>query len=92
MMPLHSLWAKSNNRTHGQFECDVTCFVLVFISFDHMLCAVAVPWFDYVFKLLQIKQVDCKMSTKMCIRVNKRHFVIFLDNCIHESRKPRKRK
>ena len=26
MIPLHCLWAKSNNRTHGQFECDITWF------------------------------------------------------------------
>ena len=24
MTPLHCLWAKSNNRTRRQFECDVT--------------------------------------------------------------------
>ena len=24
MIPLHCLWAKSNNRKHGQFECDDT--------------------------------------------------------------------
>ena len=24
MIPLHCFWAKSNNRTHGQFECDMT--------------------------------------------------------------------
>ena len=26
MIPLNCLWAKSNNRTRGQFECDVTWF------------------------------------------------------------------
>ena len=26
MIPLHSLWAKLNNRTRGQFEYDLTCF------------------------------------------------------------------
>ena len=30
MMPLHCLWAKSNNRTRGQFECDVTWFWFCF--------------------------------------------------------------
>ena len=30
MIPLYCLWAKSNNRTHGQFECDVTWFCFVF--------------------------------------------------------------
>ena len=37
-------------------------FVSVLISFVYMHFAVVVPWFVYVFKLLQIKQVDCKMS------------------------------
>ena len=29
MTPLHYLWAKANNRTCGQFECDVTWLSLV---------------------------------------------------------------
>ena len=33
MIPLHCLWAKSNNRTRDQFECDVTGFVFVLVSF-----------------------------------------------------------
>ena len=45
MIPLHCLWAKSNNRTHGQFECDVTWFCFCFISFDRMYGAVIVPQF-----------------------------------------------
>ena len=45
MIPLHCLWAKLNNRTHGQFECDMT-------------------WFCFCFDFVQIKQVDCKMSTE----------------------------
>ena len=59
MIPLHCLWAKSNNRTRGQFGCDVT-FVFVFISFIHMHGVIVAPRFQDV----QIKQVDCKMSTK----------------------------
>ena len=43
-----------NNITQGQFECDVTCFVFASISFVHMLGAVVVPWFVYVFKLCKI--------------------------------------
>ena len=33
MIPLHCFWAKSNNRTRGQFECDETwlCFCFDFI-------------------------------------------------------------
>ena len=30
MIPLHCLWPKSNNRTRGQFECDVTWFCFCF--------------------------------------------------------------
>ena len=30
MMTFHCLWAKSNNRTRGQFECDVTWFCFCF--------------------------------------------------------------
>ena len=30
MIPLHCLWAESNNRTRGQFECDVTWFCSCF--------------------------------------------------------------
>ena len=36
MIPLHCLWAKSNNRTRGQFECDILGFVIVLISFVYM--------------------------------------------------------
>ena len=39
MIPLNSLWAKSNNGTCGQFECDVTwfCFGFGFV-FLHARC------------------------------------------------------
>ena len=30
MIPLHCLWAKSNNRTRGQFECGMTWFCFCF--------------------------------------------------------------
>ena len=30
MILLHCLWAKSNNKTHGQFECDMTWFCFYF--------------------------------------------------------------
>ena len=36
MILLHCLWAKSNNRTLGQFECDLLGFVFVLILFVHM--------------------------------------------------------
>ena len=35
MIPLHCLWAKSNNRTRGQFECDATWF-----WFRSLICTV----------------------------------------------------
>ena len=52
MIPMHCLWAKANNRTCGQFECDVTWpgFVFVLISFIHIYSAFVVPWFVYFFK------------------------------------------
>ena len=31
MIPLHYLWAKSNKRTSGQFEYDVTFFLFLFL-------------------------------------------------------------
>ena len=39
IIPLHCLWAKSNNRTCGQFECDVTwfCFCFDFVC-SHARC------------------------------------------------------
>ena len=39
MIPLQCLWAKSNNRLHGQFECDVTwfCFYFDFVR-SHVRC------------------------------------------------------
>ena len=30
MIPLHCLWAKSNDGTRGQFQCDVTWFCFCF--------------------------------------------------------------
>ena len=30
MIPLHFLWAKSNNTTRGQLECEVTLFFICF--------------------------------------------------------------
>ena len=39
MIPVHCLWGKSNNRTRGQFECDVTwvCFGFDFVR-SHARC------------------------------------------------------
>ena len=30
MIPMHCFWDKANNRTRGQFECDVTWFCFCF--------------------------------------------------------------
>ena len=50
MIPLHCLWAKSNNRTRGQFDCDVTYTIFSIVCLR--------------FQIVQIKQVDSKMSNK----------------------------
>ena len=43
MIPMHCLWAKSNNRMRGHFEYDVAlCFYFSLISFIHMHGAVVV--------------------------------------------------
>ena len=64
IIPLHCLWAKSSNRMHGQFECDMTLFLFWLCSF---ICAARCDFCGIVclrFQDVQIKQVDCKMSTK----------------------------
>ena len=53
IIPLHRLWAKSNNRERGQFECArhiqidhalyILGFVFVLISFVHMHGVTVVP-------------------------------------------------
>ena len=64
MIPLRCLWAKSSNRRRGQFECDVTwfCFCINFVR-SHVWCGCCSIVFSR-FQVVQIKQVDCKMSTK----------------------------
>ena len=39
MIPLHWLWAKSNNRIRDQFECDMTWFLLL-LWFRSFTCTV----------------------------------------------------
>ena len=68
MIPLHCLWAKSNNRTGGQFEYDVTLVFLFLFDFVHSdarcgCCSIVC----LRFQVMQIKQVDFKMSTKKTI-------------------------
>ena len=65
MIPLHCLWAKSNNGTHSQFEYDVALSFLFLFDFVHSharcgCCSIVCLRFQVV----QIKRVDCKMSTK----------------------------
>ena len=60
MIPLHCLWAKSNNRTRGQFEYDVTLFWVFLFDFVQSrarcgCCSIVCLRFQDV----QIKQADC---------------------------------
>ena len=57
MIPMHCLWAKSNTKTRGQFECDLTWFCFCFRSYGCFIVCLR-------FEVVQIEQVDCKMSTK----------------------------
>ena len=45
MIPLHCLWAKSNNRARGQFNVVGLGLIFVFILFVHMHGAVVIPQF-----------------------------------------------
>ena len=60
---LHCLWAKSNNRTRGQFEYNMTwfCFCFDFVR-SHARRGCCYINCLHV-QVVQIKQVDCKMST-----------------------------
>ena len=53
MILLHCLWTKSNNRTLGQFECDMTLFLFCFCFalFIPIHGAIVVLSFVYVFKM-----------------------------------------
>ena len=61
-IPLNCLWAKSNNRTRGQFEVTWFWFWFDFARSraSYNCCSIACLRFQVV----QLKQVDCKMSTK----------------------------
>ena len=64
MIPLHCLWAKSNNRTRGQFECDVTWFCSCFdFVRSHARCGCC-SIVCLRFQVVQVKQIDWKMNTK----------------------------
>ena len=69
IIPLHYLWAKSNNRTRGQFHCDATwfCFCFDFVhSHTRWGCCSIVC---LSFQVVQIKLIDCKLSTLLCLNV-----------------------
>ena len=63
MIPLHCLWAKSNNRTRGHFEYEVALFFLFLFGFVNARCGCC-STVCLRFQVMQIKQVDCKMNTK----------------------------
>ena len=76
MIPLHCLWAKSNNTTRGQFECDVTwfCFCFGFVAHMHVLLL-----FHSLFTCLSCasKADSCKMRTKIWIIIDKKDLITY---------------
>ena len=64
MMPVYCMWAKSNSRRRGRFEFDVTwsCFCFDFVL-SHAWCDCCFI-FCFPFQVVEIKQADCKKSTK----------------------------
>ena len=64
MIPLPCLWAKSNNRTHGQFECDMNwfCFCFDFVC-SHARCSCC-SINCLRFQVVKGKKTDWKMNTK----------------------------
>ena len=67
MIPLRCLWVKSNNRTRGQFEYEVTFFFFFLRLFDFVHSHARGSCYFIVcvrFQVMQIKQDDCKMSPK----------------------------
>ena len=91
MIPLHCLWAKSNNKPRVILNVTWLGFYFCFDFFRlHARCRCC-SIVRLRFQVVQIKQVDYKMSTTMWIIVNKRHFVIFLNNCTQKSIKATKK-
>ena len=86
MILLHCLWANSNYRTRGQFECDMTLFLFWFRSFT---CTMRLL-FHSLFKMCKWNRLIAKWILKFWMIINKNHFVIFLDNCIHKNIKSQK--
>ena len=91
MIALHRLWAKSaksNNRTRDQFYDVLLIFFLFLFDFVHSharcgFCSIVC----LRFQVMQIKQVDCKISTKKNFL---RKYFIFFDNCTPECKVTKK--
>ena len=82
MITKQFLWAKSNNGTRCQFECDVTWFCFYFDFVCSHVRSECCSIICLLFQIVQIKQTGCKLSTKnvqLWTKVNKRYFVIFFD-------------
>ena len=91
MIPLHCLWAKSNNRTRHKFEYDVTLLIFLLFLFDfvdsHARCSCCFI-VCLRFQVMQMKQKWAKCFLKSVFL--RKHFVIFLENGTHKNVKPRK--
>ena len=90
MIPLHCLWAKQNAWSIWMWH--VTLFLFCF-CFDFLhsyaqcsCCSIVCLRFHDV----HIKRLITKWVLKMWIIINKKHFVVFLDNCRQKNIKPRK--
>ena len=83
--------AKSKNRTRGHFEDDVFYFFSYFylILLIQMRCGCC-SIVCLRLQVMQAKQVDCKIITKINFFFLGKHFVILLDNCKRENINPRK--
>ena len=80
--------AKSNKITRGQWRAWF-CFCFNFVwSYARCSCCSKV----YVFKLWKWNRLIAKWVLKMWRIINKRHFVILLDNCTHNSINPQNEK
>ena len=62
MIPMHFLSAKANNRSRGQFECNVTWFCLNLVRSYARCGCYSIVYF--CFQVVHIKQVNYKMITK----------------------------
>ena len=71
-----------NRTVERVVNLNVMWLGFILISLVHMHGAVIVSWFVYVFKLLKLNRLIAKWVLKIWTIINKRHFVIFLDNCL----------